>query len=157
MWDEGRPVSRLSLPGLRRDRGSRDRTESNEQPTGEGSPMWAARQSQSVDPCGQPASSFDETQAGHGEIQMMNCRMEEHMKQILPVCCFCQKVRDDTGTEAGRGLWQELRIYMVAHKVRPEDINFSHTYCHDCLKDDPRAIPLRAESGQPVSSVLGNG
>ena len=87
----------------------------------------------------------------------MNCWMEAHMKHILPVCCFCQKVRDDTGTEAGQGLWQEFRIYVVAHKVRPEDITFSHTYCDGCLRDDPRAIALRTQSRQPVSSVLDHG
>jgi hypothetical protein len=83
-------------------------------------------------------------------------RMEAPMKQILPVCCFCQKVRDDSGTEAGQGLWQEFRIYMVAHKLRPEDISFSHTYCHDCLSEDPRAIALRTYSSRPRSPVLGN-
>src|SRR5512135_888322 len=129
MWDEGRPVSRLPVPALRRDRGSRDCAESTEHPTGEGSPMWAARPSKGAGPCGRHASSFDETQAGHGEIQRMNCWMEAYIKHILPVCCFCQKIRDDTGTEAGQGLWHEFRIYVVAHKVRPEDITFSHTYC----------------------------
>ncbi len=73
------------------------------------------------------------------------------MKQILPVCCFCQKVRDDTGTEAGRGVWQNLENYLVARKLRPDDINCSHTYCDDCLRDDPRAIAFRS------SSVLDNG
>jgi hypothetical protein len=87
----------------------------------------------------------------------MNCWTEATMKKILPVCCFCQKVRDDRGTEVGQGLWQEFRVYMGAHKLKPEEITFSHTYCHDCLRENPRAIVLRAHSSRPSSSVLGNG
>lgn len=79
------------------------------------------------------------------------------MKQILPVCCFCQKVRDDTGTEAGRGVWQNLENYLVARKLRPDDINFSHTYCDGCLRDDPRAIAFGTRSSGSSSSVLDNG
>ncbi len=75
------------------------------------------------------------------------------MKQILPICCFCEKIRDDTGMEAGKGLWKEFRIYMVAHKLKPEDIAFSHTYCHICLKHDPRALALLSQPGQASSSV----
>ena len=79
------------------------------------------------------------------------------MKQILPVCCFCKKIRDDRGTEAGQGVWQNLENYLAARKLRPEDITFSHTYCDGCLRDDPRAIALRTQFRQPVSSVLDHG
>jgi hypothetical protein len=78
------------------------------------------------------------------------------MKQILPVCCFCQKVRDDEGTESGRGLWQEFRIYMVAHKLRPEDISFSHTYCHDCMAKETCMVALGLRSTRASSSLHDN-
>lgn len=118
--------------------------------------MEVARQAQGVDPCSQGASLFVEAQAGHREIQPMNCWTEAQIKPILPVCCFCQKIRDDTGTEVGQGIWQDLQVYLVARKLRSEDISFSHTYCRACLKDDPRAIAL-THSEEPRSSVRDNG
>lgn len=57
------------------------------------------------------------------------------MKQLVPICCLCEKVRDDAGDEAGRGIWQEFRVYMVQHMLRPEEIMFSHTYCPGCLSN----------------------
>lgn len=55
------------------------------------------------------------------------------MKQLVAICCFCEKVRDDKGPEAGRGIWQEFRVYMAQHMLRPEEIAFSHAYCPGCL------------------------
>ncbi|HLZ34764.1 MAG TPA: hypothetical protein VKP13_12150 [Nitrospira sp.] len=68
------------------------------------------------------------------------------MKQILPVCCFCQKIRDDAGTGVGQGDWKNLENYLIAQELRREDITFSHTYCDDCLRVDPRAIAIRTQS-----------
>jgi hypothetical protein len=55
------------------------------------------------------------------------------MRPIVAMCCFCEKLRDDTGTEPGRGLWQDFKFYMARHMLRPEEVMFSHTYCPDCL------------------------
>jgi hypothetical protein len=57
------------------------------------------------------------------------------MKQLVAICCLCEKVRDDVGTETGRGIWQEFRVYMVKHMLRPEEIMFSHAYCPGCLSN----------------------
>lgn len=55
------------------------------------------------------------------------------MRSIVAMCCFCEKVRDDTGTEPGGGLWQDFKFYMGTHMLRPEEVMFSHTYCPGCL------------------------
>ena len=55
------------------------------------------------------------------------------MRQVVPICCFCEKVRDDTEAEPGGGMWQDFKIYMAAYRLRPEEVMFSHTYCPECL------------------------
>jgi hypothetical protein len=55
------------------------------------------------------------------------------MRLVVPICCFCEKVRDDTGTERGGGLWQDFKFYMAIYMLRPEEVMFSHTYCPECL------------------------
>lgn len=85
----------------------------------------------------------------------MHC--SEELKPILPVCCFCDKVRDDTRSATTQGLWQDLQIYLVLRKLRPEDIVFAYTCCRDCLKDDPRAIAFRTRWSQSSSSAVDDG
>lgn len=55
------------------------------------------------------------------------------MRQVVAICCFCEKVRDDRGMEPGQGLWQEFKMYMVTYRLRPDEVMFSHTYCPACL------------------------
>lgn len=55
------------------------------------------------------------------------------MRQAVPICCLCEKVRDDTGTEPGRGLWQVFTIYMAMYRLRPTELRVSYTYCPGCL------------------------
>jgi hypothetical protein len=87
----------------------------------------------------------------------MSCQTEALMKQILPVCCFCDKVRDDTRSEAAQGLWQDWQVYMVSQKLRPEALPLAYTCCRDCLKHDPRAIAFRTRLSRSSSSALENG
>lgn len=47
---------------------------------------------------------------------------------LLPVCCVCGDIRDDTGAEHGRGTWVKLEKYV---QVR-SPVRFSHTFCPDC-------------------------
>lgn len=79
------------------------------------------------------------------------------LQSILPVCCFCDKVRDDTRSEGAQGLWQDLQIYMALYELRPEDIVFAYTCCRDCLKDDPRAIAFRTRWSHSSSSTRDDG
>ena len=75
------------------------------------------------------------------------------MKEILPICCFCEKVRQDEGTGLGEGLWQEMKSHMVSRGLRPLDTVFAYSCCPDCLTEDPRASAFRtrrSHSGSPI-------
>jgi hypothetical protein len=53
--------------------------------------------------------------------------------RYVVMCCLCEKVRDDVGSEPGEGMWQEFKIYMAKYMLRLADIRLSHTYCPACL------------------------
>jgi len=55
------------------------------------------------------------------------------MRQVVLICCFCEKVRDEAGARSGGELWQDFEIYMVKHPLKPKEMMFSHTYCPACL------------------------
>jgi hypothetical protein len=52
-------------------------------------------------------------------------------ESILPVCCMCGAIRDDTGVEHGKGHWDSLEEYVRQHSRT----QFSHTYCPKCYAD----------------------
>lgn len=56
------------------------------------------------------------------------------MKLIVAMCCLCEKVRDDTETEPGGGLWEDFTFYLASHKLGLEEVRLSHAYCPDCLR-----------------------
>ena len=52
---------------------------------------------------------------------------------LLPVCCACGIIRDDTRFSPGRELWITQRTYRETHGVNPSDLALSHTYCPNCF------------------------
>lgn len=64
------------------------------------------------------------------ELQDKNAQLEEALaniktlKDLLPICANCKKIRDD------EGYWQEVEVYVRDHI----DIRFSHSICPDCVK-----------------------
>lgn len=51
----------------------------------------------------------------------------EHIRTlqgILPICCFCKKIRDD------KGYWKQVEVYLHDHS----DAEFSHGICPECMK-----------------------
>ena len=55
-----------------------------------------------------------------------------HMyEQILPVCCVCGKIRDDSGAEHGKGAWERLEEYVTRHS----NARVSHGFCPDCYRE----------------------
>ncbi len=57
-------------------------------------------------------------------------------EKILPVCCVCKKIRDDSGTEPGRGNWMELEIYLS----QKAGIDITSTYCPECAAEALQGI-----------------
>jgi PAS domain S-box-containing protein len=60
-------------------------------------------------------------------------------ERLLPVCCVCGKIRDDSGTEKGQGTWERLDHYVAQHS----DAQISHTFCPDCLAEYKRREGLK--------------
>lgn len=50
-------------------------------------------------------------------------------EQILPVCCMCGQIRDDSGAKQGAGAWGRLDHYVMRHS----DTQLSHTFCPACF------------------------
>ncbi len=48
----------------------------------------------------------------------------ETLRELLPICASCKKIRDDSG------YWQEVEEYFR----RRDHLDFSHTMCPDCAK-----------------------
>ena len=56
------------------------------------------------------------------------------MDDLVPICCFCAKVRDDRHTDTGKGPWMNLSTYARSRQL-PLSYRFvfSHGYCPDCV------------------------
>ena len=52
---------------------------------------------------------------------------------LLPVCCACRLVRDETDSPSHRTLWITPGSYRRTHNVHSTNLLFTHTYCPDCL------------------------
>lgn len=52
---------------------------------------------------------------------------------LLPVCCACGIIRDDTRFSPGRELWITKRTYRETHGVNPSELARTHTSCPECF------------------------
>lgn len=52
---------------------------------------------------------------------------------LLPVCCVCGVIRDDTRLSPHRELWVTSRMYHETHGVNPAELAHTHAYCPDCF------------------------
>lgn len=59
-----------------------------------------------------------------------------HLKQLIPICMYCKKVRDDDN------YWQGVESY-IAHYTGS---NFSHGICPDCFEKRVKTLPLKESS-----------
>ena len=53
------------------------------------------------------------------------------LEQVLPVCCVCGKIRDDSGVEHGKGTWGRLDDYVARHS----NVQVSHGFCPECYRE----------------------
>ncbi len=56
--------------------------------------------------------------------------MVKMYEDILPICLDCKKIRDDSGTEPGKGEWIPVEEYLTKKAGK----SMSHGYCPDCGK-----------------------
>jgi len=59
----------------------------------------------------------------------LNRKIKSYEK-ILPLCCVCKSIRDDSGREPGTGTWMALEEYVW----RKAGLAPSSTYCPECAK-----------------------
>ena len=74
--------------------------------------------------------------------------LSDDREPMLLVCCFCDKVQQDSRTRPAHDLWQDLHSYMVARQMRPQNAILVYSCCRKCLTDDPRAIAFRTRRSQ---------
>ncbi len=52
------------------------------------------------------------------------------LRGILPFCCVCGLIRDDTGVEYGKGEWIKIDEFIT----QKTDVQVSHAYCPRCYE-----------------------
>lgn len=55
------------------------------------------------------------------------------LKNLLPICCFCKKIRND------KGYWDEVETYLRENS----EVDFTHTFCPECVKKNYPEIKTR--------------
>lgn len=81
-------------------------------------------------------------------MRIRNCLEKQELmrkikvyENILPICMFCKKIRDDAGKERGKGDWQAIEEYLAAHG----DLRVSHGLCPECYNEHYSDIPLNGK------------
>ena len=57
-------------------------------------------------------------------------------EDILPVCCVCKKIRDDSGMAPGKGNWIQMENYMKDKG----GVGITSTFCPECAKKEKEEI-----------------
>jgi hypothetical protein len=83
------------------------------------------------------ASLRDEIAAQRRTVTELHAALDQvaRLKELLPICAWCKKIRDDTG------YWKQLDLFMQEHDYA----KFTHGICPDCEGK------LRAEYKRPTS------
>lgn len=58
--------------------------------------------------------------------------------KMLPICCVCELIRDETGFPPDRERWVTSRTYRITHGVNPTEIAHTHTYLSWVFQKGPR-------------------
>lgn len=51
-------------------------------------------------------------------------------EKVLPICCVCSQIRDDTGVGHGEGEWMSMDAFVKKRTT----VALSHTYCPICYE-----------------------
>ncbi len=80
-------------------------------------------------------------------MRIENClkksELEKRVKlyeDILPICCECKSIRDDTGVEQGKGDWMELEDYLT----KRSDVKLTHGLCKKCYNKNMNELKFYA-------------
>jgi CheY-like chemotaxis protein len=60
---------------------------------------------------------------------------EKHLQGLLPICCYCKKIRDDSN------YWHQVESYVADHAA----VRFSHSVCPECTDKFRRDMGLPPE------------
>jgi hypothetical protein len=52
---------------------------------------------------------------------------------LLPVCCVCRLIRDETRSFRNHAHWVTEGTYRKTHGINPADFPLTHTYCPGCF------------------------
>jgi DNA-binding NtrC family response regulator len=70
-------------------------------------------------------------------FRVKNCLEKQEMtrkvslyQKILPMCCVCKKIRDDSGRKPGTGNW--IKIEKFIHEKA--DLDITSSYCPECAR-----------------------
>jgi DNA-binding response OmpR family regulator len=72
----------------------------------------------------------------HKDLSAKNEKLEKALEEvktlqgIVPICCMCKKIRDDSG------FWNQVEMYISKHV----GTQFSHSYCPDCLEKEMKKL-----------------
>jgi hypothetical protein len=61
-------------------------------------------------------------------------------RPLVPICCLCRLVRDETGASLDRARWVTQRTYRKTHGVNPAECPQTHTYCPECFTQEMETI-----------------
>lgn len=53
--------------------------------------------------------------------------------KMLPICCVCGRIRDETKSTLRRERWVSPRTYRQTHGVDSTKLALTHTYCLKCF------------------------
>jgi len=59
---------------------------------------------------------------------------------LLPVCCICRHIRDETEPSPDREHWVTQRTYRKTYGVNPADCPLTHTYWPEGITKFPETV-----------------
>lgn len=85
-------------------------------------------------------------------IRVSNCLEKQELQKkiklyenILPMCCVCKKIRDDAGTEPGKGNWLDMDTYFK----EKTGVDVSHGYCPECFNVQMKEVDAFIKKNKP--------
>jgi hypothetical protein len=73
--------------------------------------------------------------------------------KMLPVCCVCELIRDETGPSLNRERWVTPWTYRTTHGVNPADFSLIHTYCPKCFTKVMSPVSQNLRKGGRFSPI----